>query len=368
MDVLTIIIMLILFILAMIFIFSTALLTPYIGKKNFISVLMLGLVVGLVGGAFLLSPIVDDIPDFTRTIVEESVEGTDLMELDLSTNGNLTQIIENISSITGVQNVSYEGITIKINENFATDNDRARFINNLNNSNENISNVEDRGEKEFFVRITDGGDPQSVLTSIYQTFSSNTYIHLRYTSMKANATVAANNITKIMSAVGNSGAVILNVTAPTEDQIATINKYVPDKTFVILMSGILGVVVATVGFFIDSIFTFTSKTKKKSRKTSPRDKIKRKTVPRTNKKSSKRDSIDIFNDSFDKSSKQTIGSNKNFKQLTESDLKSKNNSDSNRKKKVSGILSGINKNNKKDVPKKGSNTNGTPRFRPKRKD
>ena len=62
------------------------------------------------------------------------------------------------------------------------------------------------------------------------------------------------------------------------------------------------------------------------------------------------------------------GSNKNFKQLTESDLKSKNNSDSNRKKKVSGIFSGINKNNKKDVPKKGSNTNGTPRFRPKRKD
>ena len=111
------------------------------------------------------------------------------------------------------------------------------------------------------------------LTSIYQTFSSNTYIHLRYTSMKANATVAANNITKIMSAVGNSGAVILNVTGPTEDQIATINKYVPDKTNVILISGILGVVVATVGFFIDSIFTFTSKTKKKSRKSSPRDKL-----------------------------------------------------------------------------------------------
>ena len=66
--------------------------------------------------------------------------------------------------------------------------------------------------------------------------------------------------------------------------------------------------------------------------------------------------------------RRLFGSNKNFKQLTESDLKSKNNSDSNRKKKISGIFSGINKNNKKDVPKKGSNTNGTPRFRPKRKD
>jgi len=35
MDVLTIIIMIVLFILAMLFVFSTALLTPYIGKKKF---------------------------------------------------------------------------------------------------------------------------------------------------------------------------------------------------------------------------------------------------------------------------------------------------------------------------------------------
>ena len=97
MDVLTIIIMIVLFILAMLFVFSTALLTPYIGKKNLISVILLGLIVGLASGAFLLTPIVGDIPDFTRVIVEESVDGTDVIELDLSTNGNLTQIIQNIS-------------------------------------------------------------------------------------------------------------------------------------------------------------------------------------------------------------------------------------------------------------------------------
>lgn len=374
MDALTIIIMLILFVLAMVFIFSTALLTPYLGKKNLISVILLGLVVGLVGGAFLLSPIVDDIPDFTRTIIEESVDGTDLMELDLSTNGNLTQIIQNISSISGVQNVSYEGIKIKIDENFTLPSDKNRLVTALNNSNENISSVDEIGEKEFLVRIKEGGDPQSVLTSIYKTFSTETYTHLRYTSMQANATITANNITKVMSAVNNNGAVILNVTGPTEDQIASVQKLIPDKTNVIIFSGILGVIIAIAGFFIDSIFTFTSKSKKKARKNiSQRDKIKRKTVPRTftNSNASKRNSIDIFDDSFDDSSKQTIGSNKNFKQISDDDLKSKNKDKSKSKSeigKLSGLFGGLSNSNKKDKSNKEHSKRKAPKIRPKRKD
>ena len=116
MDAITVIIMIVLFVLAMVFVFSTALLTPYIGKKNLISVILLGLVVGIVGGAFLIAPMVGDLPDVTRAVVEESVEGTDNIKLELSTNGNLTEILNNISSITGVEKVSYDGISFKINE------------------------------------------------------------------------------------------------------------------------------------------------------------------------------------------------------------------------------------------------------------
>ena len=166
MDALTIIIMMVLFILAMLFVFSTALLTPYIGKKNLISVILLGLIVGLAAGAFLLSPIVEDIPDFTRTIVEESVDGTDVIELDLSTNGNLTQIIQNISSIGGVEKVDYNGITIKIDEEFDSDTEKRLLTQALNNSNENITDVIEQNNNTFLVVIAEGGDPQGVLNSI----------------------------------------------------------------------------------------------------------------------------------------------------------------------------------------------------------
>lgn len=386
MDALTIIIMIVLFILAMLFVFSTALLTPYIGKKNLISVILLGLIVGLAAGAFLLTPIMEDIPDFTRTIVEESVDGTDVIELDLSTNGNLTQIIENISSIGGVEKVDYNGITIKIDEQFDSDTEKRLITQAINNSNKDISNVIEEDEDTFLVEIAEGGDPQEVLNSIYNTFSHETYTHLRYTAMNANATVQANNVTKILNKISENDVVVLNVTGPTETQNAFFSQFMPSGTNVILASGILGIIVAAAGFFVDSLITFINNfRKKRKKKPSEQEKIKRKVVPgtetkgspRRNRRRRKSNSIDIFDESFDESPKQNIGSNKRFKQLTVDDFKSEDEIKTTTEEKTKKGFSLFNRSSKADKkPKqkkesrkenKKSKNRGTPRFRPKRK-
>ncbi len=385
MDALTIIIMIVLFILAMLFVFSTALLTPYIGKKNLISVILLGLIVGLTAGAFLLTPIMEDIPDFTRTIVEESVEGTDVIELDLSTNGNLTQIIENISSISGVERVDYKGITIKIDEEFDSEREKMLITQAINYSNENISNVIEEDENTFLVEIAEGGDPQGVLNSIYSTFSRETYTHLRYTSMSANATVQANNVTKILNTLSENDVVVLNVTGPTETQNAFFSQFMPNETNTILLSGLLGVIVAAAGFFVDSLITFVNNfRKKRKKKPTEQEKIKRKVVPGTDTKGSPRrnrrrraNSIDIFDESFDESPKQNIGSNKRFKQLTVDDFKSEDEIKSKKEEKPKKRFSLFNRSSKTDTQvqekeesrkeNKKSKNRGTPRFRPKRR-
>lgn len=385
MDALTIVIMLVLYILAMLFIFSTALLTPYIGKKNLISVIALGLIVGLASGAFLLTPIVDDIPDFTRTIVEESVSGTDVIELDLSTNGNLTQIINNISSISGVESVDYQGITIKIDEDFDSDTEKRLIKNALNESNKDISNVIETDNKTFLVEIADGGDPQNVLNSIYNTFSHETYTHLRYTAMEANATVQANNVTKIMNEISQNEVVILNVTGPTEVQNEALNHIIPNGSNVILMSGVLGVLVAIAGFFVDTLITyFNNFRNRRKRKPSERENIKRKVVPGTETRGSprrnrrrKHNSIDIFDESFDESPKQNIGSNKRFKQLTVDDFKTEEEVKKVKEKKSGSFFSFRKKSSENDdspkefkenKTKKKKSKGGRRRFRPKRRD
>jgi len=57
MEMLVVIIMLVLFFFLMVFVLSTALLTPLIGKRNLIFVLSLGFIVGVVGGAFFIERI-----------------------------------------------------------------------------------------------------------------------------------------------------------------------------------------------------------------------------------------------------------------------------------------------------------------------
>ena len=387
MDVITVIIMFVLFLLAMIFVFSSALLTPYIGKKNLITVVILGLVVGIVAGAFLAAPIVEDLPDFTRTVVEESVAGTDVVELELSTNGNLTEIINNISSIEGVEKVDYNGITFKVDEPFVTDSDKERFIAFLTGANSNITGIDEISNDTYYVKMSEEADPQGILDSIYYSFGQQTYIHLKYTSMQANATVKANNITKIIDAIGKNDAVVLNITGPTEDMISQINKYLPNQVNAVLISGALGVLVALAGFFVDSLFTLVNNFRKKRNTSSDRERIKRKVVPGTeNRKTRSRkvnkDSIDIFDESFNESPKQTIGSNKRFKQLTEDDLKERKNKASNdifekKEKSKKGLsYSRFKKSSKSDKESAESNTKKSsrknkkrqaPRVRPKRK-
>ncbi|RAP51710.1 MAG: hypothetical protein BZ133_02485 [Methanosphaera sp. SHI613] len=387
MDVITVIIMFVLFLLAMIFVFSSALLTPYIGKKNLITVVILGLVVGIVAGAFLAAPIVEDLPDFTRTVVEESVAGTDVVELELSTNGNLTEIINNISSIEGVEKVDYNGITFKVDEPFVTDSDKERFISFLTGANSNITGIDEISNDTYYVKMSEEADPQGILDSIYYSFGQQTYIHLKYTSMQANATVKANNITKIIDAIGKNDAVVLNITGPTEDMISQINKYLPNQVNAVLISGALGVLVALAGFFVDSLFTLVNNFRKKRNTSSDRERIKRKVVPGTeNRKTRSRkvnkDSIDIFDESFNESPKQTIGSNKRFKQLTEDDLKERKNKASNdifekKEKSKKGLsFSRFKKSSKSDKESAESNTKKSsrknrkrqaPRVRPKRK-
>ncbi|RAP54285.1 MAG: hypothetical protein BZ137_02995 [Methanosphaera sp. rholeuAM130] len=384
MDVITVIIMFVLFLLAMIFVFSSALLTPYIGKKNLITVVVLGLVVGIVAGAFLAAPIVEDLPDFTRTLVEESVAGTDVVELELSTNGNITEIINNISSIEGVEKVDYNGITFKIDEPFSTDTDKVRFLSFLNGTNANITDIDELSNDTYYVYMEKDCDPQGVLDSIYYTFGQQTYTHLKYTSMQANATVKANNITNIISAIGENDAVVLNITGPTEDMINQINKYLPNQLNAVIFSGVLGVLVALAGFFVDSIFNLINNFRKKRNTSSDRERIKRKVVPGTENRQRRsrkvnKDSIDIFDDSFDDSPKQTIGSNKRFKQLTVEDLKEKtiknSKQESDKKTKKGFSLNPFKKSSKNDAEMvekdtmKTSKTNKrkAPHVRPKRK-
>ncbi|MDO5852144.1 MAG: hypothetical protein Q4Q23_06620 [Methanobacteriaceae archaeon] len=313
MNAFMIIVMLILFILALIFVFSTALLTPYIGKKNLIAIIGLGLIVGVIGGAFLISPVVNDVPELARTIIEDTTTGTDVIELELSTNKNLTGIINNISSIDGVKSVEYDGILIKTDV-FELPTYESQILRNLNASNGNFTNIKKVGNEQYFLKMANNSDPQQALDSIYNTFKYNSYAHLKYTSMTATVEVDASKITSVMNSISKDDAVILNVSGPTEDTMSQINSLLPNSNNCIIFCGVLGVIVALIGFFIDGIFTWFNNLRHKNKKNnviSSRNKnIKRKVVPGTEsqyepKKKSRENKSNRFTGVFKKNKKKS---------------------------------------------------------------
>ncbi|MGP8023720.1 MAG: hypothetical protein ACLPHE_06830, partial [Methanobacterium sp.] len=93
MDTVIVIVMLVLFIFLMVFVFSIALLTPIIGKKNLLFVLSIGFVVGLVGGGFLIAPLYNDVPDIARSIYTLNDGGTEIINVNISTQNNVDGFI-----------------------------------------------------------------------------------------------------------------------------------------------------------------------------------------------------------------------------------------------------------------------------------
>src|SRR5690606_7190894 len=101
------------FFLLLAFVFSTALLTPLIGKKNLLFVVALGFVVGIIGGAFFIAPVFNDIPGMVRGIHQSTSDSPEIIEANISTDVDVNKVISDIITLEGVQGVETVGITLK---------------------------------------------------------------------------------------------------------------------------------------------------------------------------------------------------------------------------------------------------------------
>ena len=74
---------------------------------------MLGFTVGAVGGAFFIAPVFDDIPAIASSIITSTSQGTDMVDINVSTDVNISNFIQTTKQIDGVQSIQSNGITIK---------------------------------------------------------------------------------------------------------------------------------------------------------------------------------------------------------------------------------------------------------------
>jgi len=221
MDTLAVILMLGLFLLILVFIFSTALLTPLIGKRNLLFVIFLGFTVGAVGGAFLIAPVFDDIPAIANSLFSATSTGTDVVGINASTNINITDFITNTKKIDGVQSVQSNGITIKTDP--MSDAWQSTFISRIPDQNSNVTSVTIPSNDTMVLVVKNGTDPQDVINGLQTWMMYVSGLNIKYSIVNITLNVQSSKLNQVISQLPQGDVVITDVSGSTEKNIQNIN-------------------------------------------------------------------------------------------------------------------------------------------------
>ena len=102
MEVISTIIYIVLFIILMIFVFSIGMLRPLMPKKEIALVLVVAFFIGTLGGAFFLTPIYSEVPEFASSLEELDPANEETLYLDVSSSTDLNKLKNDLMKIEGV--------------------------------------------------------------------------------------------------------------------------------------------------------------------------------------------------------------------------------------------------------------------------
>lgn len=251
MGTIAVIIMVILFLILLAFVFSTALLTPIIGKKNLLFVLGMGFIVGIVGGAFFISPIFDDIPNIAASFYQSTSDDVETINLNVSTNLDIDKFIADTRKLDGVKSVEVSDITIRTTQ--FSPAWKNQLENRIITINKNITSAKVTNNDTIDVQIGQA-NPKDVINKLEEWLMLVGAIDVKYSIVHVNLKVKTSKMNTTMETVSKQ-AVVTSIEGPTQDKINYIKELMPDRSNLIILCGFIGVLTGLAGLFIDTLIS-----------------------------------------------------------------------------------------------------------------
>ncbi len=267
METIVVILMVALFVILMAFVFSTALLTPIIGKKNLLFVLAIGFVVGIIGGLFFIAPVVEDIPGLATSFYLSTSNSVETLNVDVSSNLDTNQFIEKTRSLDGVKSVTVYGVTIKTAA--FSDSWKTTYQNRIPVAVKGIKSVQIPSNDILEVQIQDGYNTPDTIKKLEDWMMLVSGIAVRYSLAHAAVEVESSKVYSVSKELSKD-AVVKDIKGPTQDKINFINSILPNKFNVVLLCGFIGLLTGLAGVFVDTLIGFINnlrdRLKKKDKK------------------------------------------------------------------------------------------------------
>lgn len=255
MDIIIAIIYIVLFIIMMVFVFSIGMIRNYMPKKEIVLVLVVAFLIGAIGGAFFLEPIYEELPEVLST-VERNVPGNEeTMYLDLSSSINMNELKETLSKTEGFVSFKETAITIPLWK--LNDKEIEYFNYVLGNIDSHFKNYNVTKDGKLQIELEDNYSSYDALKSFSDWYKLVYGGSISYAQVHSELVVSSSSIEEFREILLDYGVVPSKMEGPVQSTINDTNSTMLPNTYFVLITGVVGVIVAVLGIYYDSFGVFT---------------------------------------------------------------------------------------------------------------
>ena len=260
MDIIIAIIYIILFILMMVFVFSIGMLRPFMAKKEILLVLVVAFVIGTIGGAFFLEPVYQELPP-VMGLVEKNIPGNEeTMYLDLSSSANIKELAQQLSSTEGFISFEETSVTIplwKFNEQ-----EFRYFKEILGNIDDHYKHYNVTEDGKIEIQLEDNYSSHDAIKSFADWYRAVYGGSLSYAQVHAKLVVKTSADDTFRNILLQKGIVPSKVEGPIQNKLNDTNTTMLPSYQFVLVTGVVGVIIAVLGIYYESFGIFSRRFKK----------------------------------------------------------------------------------------------------------
>lgn len=250
MDIITAIIYIVLFIIMMIFVFSIGMLRKYMPNREVILVLVVAFLIGSIGGAFFLDPIYDDLPNIVGAVEKNMPNNEETLYLDLSSSIDTTSLEQELSATDGFVSYNETAVSIPMWKFDKKEKDYFDYVvGNIDSHYKNYNVTSDR----INIQLDDNYTSSQALKSFSDWYKLVYGGTISYAQISAVLVVDSSAIDNFEQILLDKGVVADHIEGPVQDSMNNTNSSMLSNWQFTLVCGGVGVIVALIGIYIDSV-------------------------------------------------------------------------------------------------------------------
>lgn len=250
MDIIISIIYIALFIIMMVFVFSIGMLRRYMPKKEIVLVLVVAFFIGSIGGAFFLDPIYDELPNVASVVEKNMPNNEETLYLDLSSSIDTNQLRSDLSAMDGFKSFDETSISIPMWSFNEREHDYfTSIVGNIDSHYENY-NV---SSNAINIELADNYTASQALKSFSDWYKLVYDDTISYAQIQAVLVVDSSKLDDFEQALLDKGIVASHIDGPIQDTVNNTNASMLSNIEFTLACGVVGVIVAIIGIYMDSI-------------------------------------------------------------------------------------------------------------------